>query len=93
MDVLKLSSRLTAGCLLIAAGSVADVVGSRLVFMVGCSLQGIFVMACGLARTGLQLILFRAMQGITVAMCLPTAVSIITNAFQQGRRRNLGLAL
>lgn len=83
---------LTAGCLLIAAGSIADVVGSRMIFIVGCALQGIFVLACGLAETGLQLILFRAMQGIAVAMCLPTAVSIVTTAFQQGRRRNMGFA-
>ncbi|KAL8833234.1 MAG: hypothetical protein Q9170_004398 [Blastenia crenularia] len=84
---------LTAGCLLIAAGSIADIMGSRVIFMVGCSLQGVFVLACGLAQTGIQLIMFRAMQGIAVAMCLPTAVSIVTNAFQHGRRRNLGLAL
>ena len=85
--------RLTAGCLLILAGSIADVVSSRKVFLLGCFLQGIFVLGCGLAQTGIQLIMFRAMQGITVSMCLPTAVSIITTAFQPGRQRNLGLAL
>ena len=36
--------------------------------------------------------MFRAMQGIAVSMCLPTAVSIITNSFANGQRRNLGLA-
>lgn len=92
-EVLIHLSRLTAGCLLIAAGSIADVMGSRMIFIAGCALQGIFVLACGLAKTGIQLILFRAMQGISVAMCLPTAVSIVTTAFQQGQRRNLGFAL
>ena len=85
--------RLTAGCLLILAGSIADVIGSRTVFLVGCFLQGIFVLACGLATTGIQMIMFRALQGISVAMCLPTAVSIITTSFRHGRQRNLGLAL
>lgn len=84
---------LTTGCLLILAGSIADVVGSRTVFLVGCFVQGVFVLACGLAKTGIQLIVFRSMQGIAVSMCLPTAVSIITTAFQHGRLRNLGLAL
>lgn len=85
--------RLATGCLLILAGSIADVISSRKVFLLGCFLQGIFVLACGLAHTGIQLIMFRAMQGVAVSMCLPTAVSIITTAFQHGRLRNLGLAL
>lgn len=89
----RLIGRLTAGCLLILAGSIADVIGSRTVFLIGCCLQGLFVLATGLAKTGIQLIMFRAMQGIAVSMCLPTAVSIITTAFRHGRQRNLGLAL
>jgi MFS family permease len=67
-------------------------VGSRKTFLLGCFLQGIFVLACGLSETGIQLIMFRAMQGIAVSLCLPTAVSIITTSFPNGQRRNLGLA-
>jgi len=61
-------------------------------FLIGCFLQAIFVLACGFAQRGLHLIMFRAMQGVALAFCLPTAVSIINNAFPNGRRRNLGLA-
>lgn len=82
---------MTTGCLLIIAGSLADLVGSRRIFLPGCFLQIVFVVACGVARTGLQLIIFRAMQGIALSLCLPTAVSIITTAFPNGRSRNLGL--
>ena len=77
---------------MILAGSIADLVGSRVIFILGCFLQGVFVLACGLARTGIQLIMFRAMQGIALSLCLPTAIGIITNAFPNGRRRTLGLA-
>lgn len=83
---------LTIGCLLIIAGSIADLIGSRLVFLLGCFVQGVFVLACALSQTGIQLIMFQAMQGIGVAMSLPTAVSIITTSFASGKRRNLGLA-
>lgn len=83
---------LTTGCLLILAGSIADLLGPKKIFLLGCFLQGIFVLACGLSRSGIQLIMFRAMQGVAVSMCLPTAVSIITNSFSTGQRRNLGLA-
>ena len=49
----------------LTAGAVADVVGSRPVFLTGCLfLACCFVLACGLARTGIELIMFRAMQGI-----------------------------
>ena len=61
-------------------------------FLIGCLLQAVFVLACGLAKSGIQLILFRAMQGIALAFCLPTAVSITNNSFPNGRRRTLGLA-
>ena len=77
---------------MILAGSIADLLGSRTIFLLGCFLQGIFVLACGFARSGIDLIMFRAMQGISQSLCLPTAVSIITSAFPNGQRRNLGLA-
>lgn len=83
---------LSVGCLLILAGSVADLVGSRKIFLLGSFLQGVFVLACALSQTGIQLIMFRAMQGIAVSFCLPTAVSITTTSFPAGKRRNLGLS-
>jgi len=60
--------------------------------LIGCFLLGVFILACGLAQTGLQLIFFRTFQGIAVSMCLPTAFSILTDAFPTGRRRNIGFS-
>lgn len=86
------SHRLTSGSCLLIAGAVADVVGSRPIFLIGCFLLACFVLACGLARTGIELIMFRVMQGIAVALCLPTSVGILTNAIPSGKRRNVGFA-
>lgn len=86
------SHRLTAGCALLICGSLADVIGSRLVFLVGCGLFVAFTLACGLAKTGVQLIIFRALLGVAMSMCLPSAVSIITHSFPPGKRRNIGFA-
>ena len=61
-------------------------------FLAGCFLLACFVLACGLARTGIELIMFRAMQGIAVALCLPTSVGILTNAIPSGKRRNVGFS-
>lgn len=83
---------LTSGACLLVAGSVADIVGSKRVFLVGNLLLSAFILGCGLAQTDIQLVMFRAMQGIAVALCLPTSVGVLTNAIAPGRRRNLGLA-
>ncbi|KAA8650258.1 uncharacterized protein ATNIH1004_002940 [Aspergillus tanneri] len=41
----------------------------------------------------LQLILFRTFLGIAISMCLPTAVSLITNTFPRGPWRNTAFAM
>ena len=44
----------------------------------------------GFLHTGIQLIVFRALQGISLALSLPSAVSILSNSLPQGRWRNMG---
>ncbi|KAF2876687.1 major facilitator superfamily domain-containing protein [Massariosphaeria phaeospora] len=83
---------LTCGCTLLLLGSVADVVGSRPMYLTGCVLQSGFTLACGLAQTGAQLIMFRAFAGVAISFCLPSAVSIITSTFPEGKRRNIAFA-
>lgn len=79
---------LAAGCTLLIFGSVADLVGSKPIWLIGASLYIVFTIACGVAKTGIQLILFRTMLGVAISMCLPSAVSITTNSFSRGKRRN-----
>ncbi|KAL8646723.1 MAG: hypothetical protein Q9226_006738 [Calogaya cf. arnoldii] len=83
---------LTCGCTLLIAGSIADVVGSRHTYLVGNFLQTLTSLACGLSKSGVQLIVFRAFAGIAASLCLTSAVSIINDAFVPGRGRNLAFA-
>ncbi|KAF2032144.1 MFS general substrate transporter [Setomelanomma holmii] len=83
---------LTSSAALLIAGSVADIVGARPVELLGIVLLGLFSLACGFAQTGAQLVTFRALQGIALAMHLPASVAIITSAVPSGRARNLGFA-
>jgi len=87
-----LTFRLTSGSCLLLAGAAADVVGCRPIYLAGCFLAGCFVLGCGLSRTGIELIMFRAMQGIAQALCLPTSVGILTNTVPSGKRRNVAFA-
>ncbi|KAL9630745.1 MAG: hypothetical protein Q9204_004565 [Flavoplaca sp. TL-2023a] len=83
---------LTCGCTLLLTGSIADVVGSRHTYLVGNFLQTFTSLACGLSKSGVQLIVFRAFAGVAASLCLTSAVSIINDAFVPGRGRNLAFA-
>lgn len=81
---------LTSGAALLIAGSVADIIGARHVEVCGIFLIGIFILVCGFSQTGIQLVVFRALQGIALAMHIPASVSIIAAAVPAGRARNIG---
>lgn len=61
-------------------------------YLTGCVLQSGFTLACGLSQTATQLIVFRALAGVAISFCLPSAVSIITSTFPEGKSRNIAFA-
>ena len=83
---------LAAGCLLLIFGAVADVVGAKMVWVIGSFFYVIFSLAVGLSQTGIQIIMFRTLLGVAISMCLPTAVSLTTNTFARGQWRNMAFA-
>ena len=83
---------LACGCFLLFTGQMADVLGSRKVFLSGCLLYATFTLLSGLSQT-LQLISFRALQGLSIAACLPSAVGILSLSFPTGSTRNIGFAI
>ncbi|XPS97199.1 hypothetical protein M3J09_006437 [Ascochyta lentis] len=83
---------LTSGACLLVAGSIADIVGARPVELLGITLIGAFTLACGFSATGEQLVVFRALQGVALAMHLPASVALIAGAVPSGRARNFGFA-
>jgi MFS family permease len=48
--------------------------------------------ASGVCKTGLQLILFRAAQGLAMSLCLPSSVILITSNIPTGSYRNTAFA-
>ncbi|KAI0427238.1 MFS general substrate transporter [Xylaria sp. FL1042] len=83
---------LTAGSTLLLTGSIADVAGPKTVNMLGALLGAAFALGCGLAQTGGELIAFRALQGISNALIVPSSISIISTNVKDGQPRNLGFA-
>jgi MFS family permease len=80
---------LTTGATLLLAGSIADLIGARHVDLFGCLLLSVFTLACGFARTGIQLVIFRALQGIAMSMHLPASVALVAAAVPRGKSRNV----
>ncbi|WP_322751284.1 MULTISPECIES: MFS transporter [unclassified Frankia] len=81
------------GGFLLLGGRVADLLGSRRVFIAGLALFGVSSLAGGLATSPGQLIAARAVQGFGGALLSPAALGILTITFEHGRRRNIAMGV
>lgn len=73
---------LSLAALLLTAGSLADLYGRRLLFVIGTGLFMVGSVACGLAQDVVFLQLARAFQGIGGAAMFATALALIASAFR-----------
>lgn len=71
---------------LLIAGRLADLFGTRRIFLAGLALFTLASGLCGLASSALQLIAFRGLQGIGAAMLLATGQALLTDAYPVSRR-------
>ncbi|MEU9211675.1 MFS transporter [Streptomyces sp. NPDC048415] len=78
---------LVLASLLMLAGSTADRIGRRKVFMAGLVLFTIGSVLCSLAPNLTSLVAFRMVQAVGGSMLNPVAMSIITNTFTHPRER------
>ena len=83
---------LTLAGLVLAAGSLADKIGRRLVFMLGLAIFTASSLACGLSSDRLFLHVSRAAQGIGGAMMFGTSLALIAKE-SQGRERGTALGI
>ena len=84
---------LMAGGFLLLGGRVADIVGRRLIFMLGLGLFSAGSLLCGLAWSEASLIVARGAQGLGAAFIAPAALSLIFALFAEGRERNKALGI
>ncbi|MGW5761138.1 MFS transporter [Streptomyces tendae] len=78
---------LVLAALLMLAGSTADRIGRKRVFMTGLVLFTLGSLLCSLAPDLSSLIVFRMLQAVGGSMLNPVAMSIITNTFTDPRER------
>jgi EmrB/QacA subfamily drug resistance transporter len=77
---------LTLAAVLLVSGSVADLIGRRLIFVIGLVVFSCASLLCGLAVSPIMLTSSRALQGIGGAMMFATSLALIAQAFR-GRDR------
>src|SRR4029078_2382719 len=72
---------LTFGALMLTGGKLADLLGRRLIFVIGLAVFTASSLACGLANGAEMLIAARVVQGVGAALMNPATLSIITLPF------------
>jgi EmrB/QacA subfamily drug resistance transporter len=77
---------LTFASLMLTGGKLADLLGRRLIFIVGLAIFTLSSLACGLAGSGDVLIGARVVQGAGAALMNPATLSIIAATFPPRQR-------
>jgi EmrB/QacA subfamily drug resistance transporter len=74
------------GALILVGGSLGDLFGRRLMFLVGVGIFAVASIACGFASNIQQLVIARSVQGIGAAFLVPGSLSIISANFDEKTR-------
>ncbi len=74
------------GALILAGGSLGDLFGRRLIFLVGVGIFAAASIACGLAPNIQHLVIARSIQGVGAAFLIPGSLSIISASFSEKTR-------
>lgn len=77
---------------LLLAGSVADILGTRAVDLSGCFALAASILGSGFAKTGVQFIVLRVIQGVAMSLHLSSSVAIVAGNLPQGRGRNVAFS-
>jgi EmrB/QacA subfamily drug resistance transporter len=77
---------LLLAALILVGGSLGDLFGRRLMFVVGVAIFALASAACGFAAGIRELILARGIQGIGAALLVPGSLAIISTSFDEKSR-------
>ena len=74
------------GALILVGGSLGDLFGRRLIFLVGVAIFSVASGGCGFASNIHQLIVARSIQGVGAALLVPGSLAIISTSFDEKSR-------
>ena len=74
------------GALILVGGSLGDLFGRRLMFVLGVTIFAVASAGCGIASNIHQLIIARSIQGVGAALLVPGSLAIISTSFDEKSR-------
>src|SRR5229473_1359117 len=74
------------GALILVGGSLGDLFGRRLIFVIGVAIFAVASAGCGAASNIHLLIIARSVQGVGAALLVPGSLAIISTAFDEKSR-------
>ncbi|MGA7220583.1 MAG: MFS transporter [Candidatus Sulfotelmatobacter sp.] len=74
------------GALILVGGSLGDLFGRRLIFVVGVTIFALASASCGVASDIQWLIISRGIQGVGAALLVPGSLAIISSCFDERSR-------
>ncbi len=77
---------LLLAALILVGGSLGDIFGRRLIFLLGVVIFALASAGCGVAASIEQLIFARSIQGVGAALLVPGSLAIISTSFDEARR-------
>ena len=83
---------LTLASLLLTAGSLADLFGRRLLYLIGLTVFTLASLLCGAAQSPLMLQLSRALQGVGGAVMFAVSLALLADAFR-GKDRGIAFGV
>jgi EmrB/QacA subfamily drug resistance transporter len=79
------------GALILVGGSLGDLFGRRLMFVIGTVIFAVASAGCGVALNIHQLLIARSIQGVGAALLVPGSLAIISTSFdEESRGRAIG---
>ncbi|MGL5814115.1 MAG: MFS transporter [Aeromonas sp.] len=83
---------LSFGGFLLLGARAGDILGRRLMFMLGLAIFTLASVAIGAAQSPAWMIAFRAVQGLGAAVLAPSTLALIATHFDKGQERTRALA-
>ena len=74
------------GALILVGGSLGDLFGRRLIFVIGVAIFAVASAGCGAASNIRLLIIARSIQGVGAALLVPGSLAIISSSFDEKSR-------
>ncbi|KIY53663.1 putative efflux transporter [Fistulina hepatica ATCC 64428] len=83
---------LSAGCLLLPFGRVADLYGCKRTFLAGCAWLVVLSIGCSFSKDALTLEILRGLQGVGGSAIIPAALGILAHRFPPSPERSAAFA-